>query len=130
MRLATLPGVPGICAFLLGAFLVQRARKLRKLNETLEWNNRSLRGIVCDRTGVPIPKATVDVFVEDSQGRQPVTSVQTDAHGRFSANLPEGQYLLEVGAPELGESSIQVGVSKPGTNAELQIKLELTRSTA
>jgi hypothetical protein len=54
--------------------------------------------------------------------------MRTDARGRFSADLPDGKYVLEVGVPEIGESSLQVEVSKLVRNPELQIKLAVTPS--
>jgi 5-hydroxyisourate hydrolase-like protein (transthyretin family) len=94
----------------------------------MERNKRSLRGVVRDETGSPIPKATVDVFVQGSQGEQPVTTMQTDAGGRFSADLPDGKYVLEVGVPEIGEPTLQVDLSKSGDSPELEIKLAVASS--
>jgi hypothetical protein len=128
--IAQFPGAPGVCALLLGIYLVRRAHKLREANEAMEWNNRSLRGVVHDPYGSPIPKATVDVFIEGSQGSQPVATMQTDARGRFSTDLPEGRYLLEVGVPELDEFSRQVEISKSGNTAELTVILEVDPRTA
>lgn len=122
---AAFPGLPGACAFLLGIYLVRRAREQREFNEAMEWNNRPLRGIVCDPAGSPVPKAIVDVFVDGVPESDPVATMQTDTGGRFSADLPEGQYLLEVGVPEVGESSIHITVPKVGESAELRICLEL-----
>jgi len=116
-------GVLGACALLPGIFLVRQGRQLREFNEAMAFNNRSLRGIVCDQRGAPIAKATVDVFIEGSQGTQVMTTMQTDADGRFSADLPEGQYVLKAWAPELGESSLQCAVSKLERIPELQVKL-------
>ncbi len=125
---AGFPGLPGVCALLLGIYLSRRARTQREFNAAMEWNGRQLRGIVCDGAGSPIPKATVDVFIEGSLESQPVASMRTDAKGRFSADLPDGKYVLEVGVPEIGESSLQVEVSKLVHSQELQIKLAVTPS--
>jgi hypothetical protein len=126
---AAFPGVPGACTFLLGVYLVRRVREQREFNEAIEWNGRSLRGIVFDQGGSPVPKATVDVFVDRAERNQSVATAQTDARGRFSADLPEGQYILEVGVPEVGESSVEVVVSKQGENKEFQIILKLDESS-
>ncbi|MGO9324288.1 MAG: carboxypeptidase-like regulatory domain-containing protein [Terracidiphilus sp.] len=85
-------------------------------------------GLVSDGTGSPIRNATVDVFAGGSQESQPAATMRTDARGRFSADLPDGKYVLEVGVPEIGESSLQVEVSKLVRNPELQIKLAVTPS--
>ncbi|HUA91822.1 MAG TPA: carboxypeptidase-like regulatory domain-containing protein [Terracidiphilus sp.] len=116
--------VSGSSAFLLGIYLVRRTRKLRQFEKAAEWNKRSLRGIVCSQTDAPISRATVDIFVKQEQGNEPVATTQTDSHGRFSADLPEGRYLLGVGAPEIGEFFLEVAISKLANNTELRIKFE------
>lgn len=125
---AGFPGAPGVCAMLLGIYLARRARTRREFNAAMEWSSRPLRGIVSDGTGSPIRNATVDVFDEGSQESPPVATMRTDARGRFSADLPDGKYVLEVGVPEIGESSLRVEVSKLVRNPELQIKLAVTPS--
>jgi hypothetical protein len=121
--LSAFPGVPGACAFLLGFYLVRRVRTEQEFDEAMAWNKRSLRGTVCDATGAPFPKATIDVFGAGPQGNKPVATMRADANGRFSANLPEGEYELEVWGPEIGRSSVQVVISKSGKNAEQYIKV-------
>jgi len=125
---AAFPGVPGAFALLAGIYLVRRNRITREFNEVMEWNKRPLRGIVCDETGAPIPKATVDVFIEGAPECPSVATMHTDGKGRFSADLPDGKYVLEVGVPEIGESSMPVTVSKSGDNPELQVKLAVASS--
>jgi Carboxypeptidase regulatory-like domain len=124
---AAFPGVPGACSFLLGIYLVRRAREQREFHDAMEWNSRSLRGIVTNSTGSPVPRAAVDVF-DRAERNQPVATMQTDARGRFSADLPEGQYLLEVGVPEVGESSVEVVISKARECREVQVVLKFDGS--
>lgn len=125
---AGFPGVPGVCALLLGIYLARRARALSELSAAMEWIDRPLRGIVCDESDSPIPNATVDVFIEGSEESQPMATIRTDAKGRFSTDLPDGKYVLEVGVPEIGESSLQVEVSKLVHNKEVEIRLAVTLS--
>jgi Carboxypeptidase regulatory-like domain len=120
--------VPGGALLLLGFRLMGEVRGERERIETLESNQGTLRGFVCDASGSPIPRATVDVFIEGLGGKRPAASTRTGSGGRFAVELPEGQYLLEVGVPELGESSMPVAVSKSGDSAELQIKLPVATS--
>lgn len=129
LMLSAFPGLPGACVLLLGVYLVRQTNAQRDFNEAMEWNNRWLRGTASDGTGSPIPKAIVDVFVDGAERSQPIATMRTDYPGRFSADLPEGQYVLEVWAPEIGESSIHFAISKAGNNAELQIKLEAAHLT-
>ncbi|MGA3035497.1 MAG: carboxypeptidase regulatory-like domain-containing protein [Terracidiphilus sp.] len=88
-----------------------------------------LRGIVCDRNGYPIPKATVDVLIKGTQGKKHAAKLRTDVNGRFSADIAEGQYLLNVSAQGFAESFRSVTVSRPGSGDELQIKLEIAPSS-
>jgi hypothetical protein len=125
---AAFPGIPGICLLLPGIYMVRQARSSREFNEAMQWNNRSLRGTVCDEAGSLIHRAIVDVFAGGQEEGDPVISMQTDEHGRFSADLPEGQYVLVVWAPEIGESSIQATVSGSTNNKGLHIKLSAAQA--
>jgi hypothetical protein len=88
-----------------------------------------LRGIVCDRIGNPIPKAAVLVLIKGTQGKRHAAKAETDANGRFSADVPEGQYLLDVSAGGFEEGLRLVTVSRSGSDTELKIKLEIGPST-
>jgi len=121
---------PGIGLLMLGSRMVRKVRDEREGIEELERKRCALRGMVCDRNGVPIPKAQVDVFVEGPEEKKLVTSVRAGSGGRFAADLPDGQYLLEVGVPEIGFTSLQVRLPNAGDNGEVQIKFEAARSNA
>ncbi len=41
---AGFPGVPGVCALLVGIYLARRARTRRELNAAMEWSSRPLLG--------------------------------------------------------------------------------------
>ncbi len=88
-----------------------------------------LRGIVCDRSGNPIPKATVDVLIKGTQGKLHAAKLRTDVNGRFSADLIEGQYLLNVAAQGFAQCFRLVTVSRSGSGGELQIKMEIGPSS-
>ena len=122
--------VPGVCLLLLGIHLVREVREERERIEALDRNESSLRGFVCYQDGVPIPKATVDIFIDGSQGSEPKASVKTGSGGRFAADLPAGQYVVVVSVPEVGESSRPVTVSESGEGPEVEIKIEAAASEA
>ncbi len=117
--------VPGACLLLLGIHLVREVREERERIEALDRNESSLRGFVCDLNGVPIAKAAVDIFIEGTQGSEPVASVKTGSGGRFAADLPEGRYVVVVSVPEIGESSRPVTISTSGDDQELEIKVDV-----
>ena len=121
---AEILGLPGVCALGYGIYLMRDARALRNFNEDLLWSERPLRGTVSDQAGSPIARATVDVFVDGMEESRPVATLVTDIRGRFSADLADGNYLLQVGVPELGESSMQVAVAKSGENQAMQIRID------
>jgi hypothetical protein len=117
--------VPGACLLLLGIHLVREVREERERIEALDRDECSLHGFVCDRDGIPIAKAAVDIFIDGTQGSEPVASVQTGSRGRFAVDLHEGRYVAVVSVPEVGESSRPVTISASGNNPELEIKLDV-----
>ena len=88
-----------------------------------------LRGIVSDPIGSPIQKATVDVLIKGTQGKQHALKVHTDANGRFSADLPEGQYLLYVSGQGFSGCYRLVTILRSGNSAELKIKPQIGPSS-
>jgi len=116
-------GASGISALLLGIYFVRTAQSERKFREEMERNNRSLRGSVFDRTGTPVPEATVDIFTS-SEAKCPIATTQTDDDGRFSVELPDGEYVLSISVPEVGETALPVTVSHYDRNEEMQIRFE------
>jgi Carboxypeptidase regulatory-like domain len=117
-------GVTGGLSLLAGIHYVRKDRQLREFKEETARNSRSLRGTVSDPDGLPVLKASIDIFIKGKpENEQPMT-LRTDAEGRFSADLREGQYVLEVGVPEIGECVTEVAISKSGANPELEIRLD------
>jgi hypothetical protein len=88
-----------------------------------------LQGTVRDPAGYLIPRATVDVLIEGTQGKQHAATVHTDASGSFSFNLPEGEYVLKISAEGFDQYFELIRVSRSGSTAELQIKLEIAPSS-
>lgn len=84
-----------------------------------------IRGIVFDPTGAHIPKATVEVLVKGTQGKRHAATLRTGADGEFSAEMPEGQYVLIVSALGFVQYFRLVTVSRLGSSDALQIKLQI-----
>jgi hypothetical protein len=87
-----------------------------------------LRGIVTDRSGAAVWNAAIDVLVKGTQGKQHAARLRADKSGRFSADLPEGQYVVFVLSPGFQVAVVPVTVSKAGTSDELAILLEIGQS--
>jgi hypothetical protein len=117
-------GVAGCLSLLAGIGYVRKDRQAREFNEAMARKNRSLRGTVHDSKGLPVAKASVDIFLKGSEDSERPQSLRTDAVGRFSADLPEGQYVLEVGVPEIGVSRVEAAITRSGNSPELEIKFD------
>src|SRR3954452_11279159 len=83
----------------------------------------SLRGVVLDPAGRPIPGSQVTVFARN--GQQPITTV-ADRDGIYTIDpLPGGQYLVQAEAPGMTRrvaSAITIGEPDAAT---LDLKLDV-----
>jgi len=89
----------------------------------------AFRGVVKDFEGTPLPNANIDIFVKRLGMNQQSTHLQTGSTGEFSADLPEGQYVLHIYWRGIWESIMEVDVSKAATSETLQIRLHPGPST-
>ncbi len=86
----------------------------------------ALRGVVKGPDGTPLPNADIDIFAKRLGIDQRATHLRTGSTGEFSANLPEGQYVLHtmgIWRDSSWESILLVDVSKAGTSEPLRITL-------
>jgi hypothetical protein len=72
--------------------------------------------------GTLLPNANIYVFVRDKNIDQQPIRLLTNSAGEFSADLPEGQYILHIWKDNC-ESIVSVDVSKAATSETLQIQL-------
>jgi hypothetical protein len=86
-------------------------------------------GTVTDPIGSPIASAIIDVLKKGTEGKQRVTSLHTDAGGKFSADLPDGEYLIRIAAPGFEELLLLVNVSKSTNSEGLRLKLHIGKAT-
>lgn len=81
----------------------------------------SLKGVVEDPTGAPIPMATVSV--RDNAASVSI-KVETDDAGQFSLALPDGSYVLRIHADGFDDSEVPARVSA-GHSAPLRLRLKV-----
>jgi len=84
---------------------------------------RQLHGTIRDAEGHPIPDATINVVDKGSLGIAYAQQFQTDAQGRFSANLRDGDYVVFFTAPNMNEHAISFTISGAAADRDLQIVL-------
>jgi hypothetical protein len=82
----------------------------------------ALRGIVKDFGGQPAPHAKIDVFVSTLGINQQPNHLRADGRGVFSANLPDGQYAVNI-QKDGSQSMFWVDISQTQASAELQVML-------
>lgn len=82
-------------------------------------------GVVCDRGGTPIPQASVEVVFKGTGGKKYAARLYADEYGKFSADLPEGDYVAIFSAEWFIKRVIALTVSKTGSDSELRIDLEV-----
>lgn len=93
---------------------------LDRLGTMTEENQVSaFRGIV-EAFGKPVPDAEIDVFVRKLGTNQQPIRLRADGRGEFSANLPDGEYAVDI---RKGQSMFWVDVSPRGPSAGLQVRL-------
>lgn len=83
------------------------------------------RGVVCDRGGTPIPQASVEVVFKGTGGKKYAAKLYADEFGKFSADLPEGDYMAIFSAEWFIKRVIALTVSKTGSDGGLRIELEV-----
>lgn len=81
------------------------------------------RGEVLDPTGAPIRRATIEVVFKGTGGKKYAANLQTDALGRFFANLPEGGYVAFFRGQGFENRVVGLTISKAEGHGEIQIKL-------
>jgi hypothetical protein len=82
-------------------------------------------GVVCDPMGVPISNGSVDVVFKGTEGKKYAARLFTDASGRFSAILPEGDYVAFFHCRGFSDRVIVLAILKTGSSSELQVKMRI-----
>ncbi len=84
-----------------------------------------LAGVVQDRSGAFIPGASVYVVAKGTQGKKHVALLSTDAAGRFSARLPDGDYVAIIYFSGFRTSAVSFRIAADGNTGELNIYLDV-----
>lgn len=81
-----------------------------------------LRGVVNDLGDQPAPHAKIDVFVSTLGINQQPMHLRTDSRGMFSANLPDGQYAVNI-QKNGWQSMFWVDIAQTSASTGLQVSL-------
>jgi hypothetical protein len=81
-----------------------------------------LRGVVNDPGDRPAPHANIDVFLSTLGINQQPIHLRADSRGEFSANLPDGQYAVNI-QKDGSQCMFWVDISKTAASARLQVTL-------
>jgi vitamin B12 transporter len=82
---------------------------------------RRVQGTVLDLSGAPVPRVAIEIR---SQAGAVLVSTLTDIQGKFSADLPDGQYTLDATAAGLApirRQSLDVGPTMTPVHLTLEI---------
>ena len=88
-----------------------------------------LRGVVQDRGGAVIPGTWITVVVKGTEGKKRAALLRADSIGRFSAHLPEGDYVAIIESPGFKVVAVSFTILSTGTGINLQIVLDVGSTT-
>jgi hypothetical protein len=86
-------------------------------------------GVIADATGALIPGASIDVVRKGTGRRVHVARVRSDAQGRFSATLADGDYVVFFRASGFSERILPLTISRANGSGELQVRLDIGPSS-
>ena len=82
------------------------------------------RGVVYGG-GAPIPQASVDVLFKGTGGKRYAARSYADEFGKFSIDLPEGDYVALFNALYFRTKVVALTISKTGSEGGLEVVLEV-----
>jgi hypothetical protein len=86
---------------------------------------QSLKGIVQDPSGAPVPGAMIRIFPKDFQGKATAIRLKADENGNFSSTLVQGTYTMVVSLQGFKSSVVGLEITPDGEAKELQITLKV-----
>ncbi len=86
-------------------------------------------GVVQDRSGAVIPGAWIDVVEKGTDGKKHATSLHSDREGRFSAQLPAGDYEAFIQSPGFKIRVMSFTIAPEETMNSLRIILDVGDAT-
>lgn len=100
----------------------------RAENQPITIKLKACRGVVQDVSGAVIPGAFVRIVRKGTDHKDRVAGVKSGPNGEFSAELPNGTYIVIVAAPAFLTQAIPFEVTKDGTG-EFKIRLMVASTT-
>jgi hypothetical protein len=90
---------------------------------------REFRGVVRDPTGAAVPGAWIKVVRKGTQGKDEVALLRSGAEGKFSAGLPDGEYVVLITALGFQARAIPLTIAQTGDANGLQVVLMIGITT-
>jgi hypothetical protein len=91
---------------------------------------KQLRGVVCDRSGTPVPQASVDVLFRGAKGDRYAARLHTNEAGRFAFDsLPEGAYILAISSQGFSTEFLPLTIAETASDDEVRIELTISPSS-
>ena len=76
---------------------------------------QAFRGVVHDPSGAIIPGATIDIMVKGTQGKTHAALILSDNSGKFSADLPNGDYVAMISSPGFQIQTLSFTIAATGS---------------
>jgi hypothetical protein len=97
--------------------------------QTTSSSVQTFHGVVHDQSGAVIPGAMIDVMVKGTQGSKHAALIRSDNSGKFSADLPKGDYVAVIASPGFQVQTLSFSIAAAGTSSDLQIVLIVGSAT-
>ncbi|MGC2163371.1 MAG: carboxypeptidase regulatory-like domain-containing protein [Silvibacterium sp.] len=89
----------------------------------------AFHGVVQDETGAPIPKASIEVTDMGIQGMQNTTHLHSNAKGKFSVKLPNGDYIATFYSSGFKQRVLHLVIVKAENANDLSVELQIGDAT-
>jgi hypothetical protein len=86
-------------------------------------------GVVVDQASGQIPGVSIDIVVRGTKGREHAAQLHSDKLGRFSAHLPDGEYVAFFRSPGFSARIFPLTLAKAKSERELRVVLNIVNST-
>ena len=81
--------------------------------------------MVVDQASDQIPGVSIDVVVRGTKGREHAAQLHSDKLGRFSAHLPDGEYVAFFRSPGFFRAHLPIDARKGMSERELRVVLNI-----
>lgn len=86
-------------------------------------------GVVVDQSRGRIPGVSIDVVIRGTKGTEHVRRLRSDNLGRFSADLPDGNYVAAFSSPGFKVQYIPLTITKSASDNNMHVVLDIGEAT-